>query len=299
MESLPTFLVIGAARSGTTSLFAYLRQHPEIFVSEPKESNFFAYQDKLLECKGPGADYINNSVTTLDEYKKLFKGSDSFKAVGEVCPLYLYEPDAPENIHKLIPNAKLIAILRNPLEQAFSHFLYAKRQALEPLDDFAKALEQESDRIKKGWQPVFAYSQFPQYASQLKRFYALFPRDQIRIYLYEDYERDPAAILRNICQFIGADENFAIDTTTRLNAGGVPKSSLIQDLVMKPYLVTRLVGMFLPERFKEWVREVVSDNNLSRPEFPEKARERLKASLEPDIRELQSLIGRDLSAWLD
>ena len=139
-DRLPDFLLIGAARAGTTALHSYLRQHPDIFMPARKEPNFFAFQNDVLDCKGPGADYINNSVTDLTAYKALFNPAPAHAKLGEASPLYLFSERAPANIKETAPHAKMVVILRNPIEQAYSHFMYATKQCIETEPDFGKAL---------------------------------------------------------------------------------------------------------------------------------------------------------------
>lgn len=296
---MPTFLVIGAARSGTTALFAYLAQHPEVFMSPVKEPNFFAFEGEPLDFRGPGADFVNNSVAQLADYEALFAGATGEKARGEASPLYLYAEQAPARIFERVPETKLIAILRNPIEQAFSHYLYAKRNVIEPLDDFTSALEAEPERLKAHWQPMFQYSQFPKYHEQLSRYYALFPADQIKVFLYEDFLESPLKVIAEIFALIGVDDSFVPDLSYKPNAGGVPKNRLIQDLMMKPYGPTKILGSLLPQKLRERIKHAVSDRNLERPEFPDAARARLLGELGDDILRLQEMLGRDLSAWLE
>jgi hypothetical protein len=212
--------------------------------------------------------------------------------------LYLYSEKAARRIHHHIPNVKLIAVLRNPVEQAFSHFLYAKRQMLEPLDDFLSALEAQDERRRKGWQPLFQYSEFPKYHQQLKRYFDVFRENQLRIYLYEEFAEDPRSVLIDLFSFIGVDPEFVPDVSYRPNTGGVPRSRFLQDLVIQPHLMTRLAGRLLPEKTKRRIRDVVSARNLVKPPFPAEARNRLKSELREDILKLQGLLNRDLSAWL-
>jgi hypothetical protein len=299
MAMMPNFLVIGAARSGTTALYTYLRQHPDVFMSPRKEANFFAFENEVLDFEGPGPEYVNNSINALADYQALFDGVANESAIGEASPLYLYSENAPQRIYAHVPDIKLIAILRNPIEQAFSHYLYAKRQVLEPLDDFMAALQAENQRKQDQWQPLFQYSQFPKYHQQLQRYYDIFPAEQIRIYLYEDFQSGQEALLKDIFSFIGVDETFAADLTYRPNAGGIPKSRLLQDLVMKPHAVTNLLGRILPEDTKRRIRDAISSRNLETPKLAPAAREHLRAELSEDIQSLQSLIGRDLSHWLN
>ncbi len=159
MAGLPDFLIIGAARAGTTALHSYLRQAPDIFMPAHKEPNFFAFEDEALACRGPGAEFINNSVTRMADYRTLFAGAGPGQRLGEASPLYLYSPKAPERIAHHLPEVRMVAILRNPVDQAFSHFLYATKYRIEPIADFTEALRREEERMAAGWQPLFGYSQ--------------------------------------------------------------------------------------------------------------------------------------------
>lgn len=298
MKLMPTFLVIGAARSGTTALYAYLRQHPEVFMSASKEPNFFAFANERLDFAGPGAEFVNNSVTSLDAYQRLFEKAPAAAARGEASPLYLFMPRAAERIRALVPEARLVAVLRDPVEQAYSHYLYARKEMIEPLPDFMAALDAQGERLAAHWQPLFQYTEFARYNVQLRRYFAHFDRAQIRIYRYEDFDRDPLAVLRDIFDLIGVDPTFTPDVSQRVNVGGVPRNAAMQSLVMRPNWVSRTAGSFLPTHARRWLRDRISRSNVQRPAMPAAARERLRRQFREDILELQDLIGQDLSAWI-
>lgn len=298
MKRMPDFLVIGAARAGTTALYSFLRQAPDIFMPRVKEPNFFAYEGQSLACRGPGADFINNSITDLDDYCALFDPAPETAILGEASPLYLFEPRAPERIHHHIPQARLVVILRNPVEQAYSHFLYATRLRIEPLDSFPRALEQENRRLAEGWQPLFGYSSFPRYAEQLERYFALFPREQILIRTYEQWSAKPEKTLSEILAFVGADPGFLPDLTDRHNAGGIPRNRMVQDFLMKPNFVTGAIGHILPKPTRLRIRDWLSGFNTQRDAaMPAEARKILHDRLDGEIARLETLIDCDLGHW--
>jgi hypothetical protein len=296
---LPTFLVIGAARAGTTALYLYLRQHPDVFMARGKETNFFAFEGEALDFRGPGAEFVNNSVVTLNAYRRLFADAPQGAAIGEASPLYLYCARTAERIRARLPDVQLIAILRNPIEQAYSHYLYARKEAIEPLDDFMAALDAQVDRRKARWQPLFQYVDFARYSIQLRRYFDRFPRSQLKIFLYEDFASDPLRVMQEIFRFIGVDGGFVPDVSARANAGGIPKSEWWQMLVMRPNPASKLVGSFLPTQTRYRVRDALSSMNTRRDRMPAAARERLRADLRGDIVALQGLLDRDLSKWLE
>lgn len=296
---MPDFLVIGAARAGTTALHAYLRQHPEIFMPAHKEPNFFAFEGQTLTCAGPGADYINNSVVDLAKYQALFNDAPAGSTCGEASPLYLYSDTAPERIKFHTPEAKMIVILRNPIEQAYSHFMYATKQCIENETVFSHALALETERLAQGWQPLFGYSTFPRYGEQLKRYLNLFPRDQFLIRRYEDYQSDPDGLMHDIFEFVGVDPAFTPDMSGKLNAGGVPKSQAVQDFLMKSNPVTKAVGLIVPKNTRLKIRDWLAKKNMDAPDvMSAEARTVLIERLSDDIADLEQLLGWDLSDWM-
>ncbi len=298
MPKLPDFLILGAARAGTTSLHNYLVQNPSVFMPPAKETNFFCFEGETLRCKGPGADYINNSVVDIEHYRSLFAQAPAGSICGEASPLYLYSPKAPERIHHHIPHVRMVVVLRNPIDQALSHYLYAVKQRIEPLEDFTQALDAEEERLAAGWQPLFGYSRFPRYAEQLSRYFRLFDRNQFLIRTYEDYQTDPQELIADITEFIGADTGFRPDVSSQLNAGGVPRSRLFQDFLMKPNPVTGLIARVTPQDVRWKIRDRLSRFNLKRGiEMPQPARAILREKLLPEIEALEHMLERDLSAW--
>lgn len=295
---LPNFLVIGAARSGTTALYQALAKHPQIFMSRVKEPNFFAFPEGGLAFAGPGAEFVNNSVNSLADYRALFAEAGAAPAIGEASPLYLYAPDAPRRIAATLGQVRLVAVLRNPVEQAFSHYLYARAQMIEPLASFEEALDAEPARLAANWQPLFQYSRFPRYGEQLARFLEHFPRERLLVHLYEDFAADPDAVHRSIFEFLGVDPGF-VPPRERVNAGGVPKNAGLQRFIMRPTVLSPVLRMVLPDGARQRLRDRLSGGNIVRPPFPAHLRRRLLDSLGDDIRRTGHLIGRDLSYWLD
>lgn len=149
--TLPTFLIIGSGRSGTTSLHAYLRQHPEVFMSEVKEPSFFSFMDGGIPSRGPGSEWLRRTaVTTREAYEALFAASAGARAIGEASPAYLIDPAVPARIHALIPHVRLVAILRHPAERAHAAYLGRRRDGLDPAPTFEAALRDEDRRLGQG-----------------------------------------------------------------------------------------------------------------------------------------------------
>jgi hypothetical protein len=307
--TLPTFLIIGAARSGTTSLWNYLKQHPQIYLSPLKHTRFFAHED--LSFRGPGPKDVRKPwsremgtreiVTDVESYRALFSGVTNETAVGEASHSYLYSPKAPERIRHCLPNARLIAVLRNPIERAYSHYCYLLQNGREPLTDFAQALREEEGRVLDGWWPDFYYTRLGFYYSQLKRYFDLFEPQQIRIYLYEDLDSRTTEVLQDIFRFLEVDDSFTPDVSVRYNAAGSAKSKALQRTLLELSLVRPFVEPFLSERRRKQVLHAASQlkkRNLNKPEISHEVRQYLLETYREDISKLQPLIQRDLSAWL-
>jgi hypothetical protein len=296
----PNLLIVGAAKSGTSSLCEYLGQHPDIFMSPNKEPEFFAWEGKKKEMQGPRArQALNRVVTEMDAYENLFNEASDQKIVGEASTAYLYRPLAPARIRHHIPDAKLIAVLRNPIDRAYSAYVHARRERREPLSDFAEALAAEPTRIRDGWGATTHYTEMGMYAQQLERYKVLFPTEQIRVYLHDDLARDPVALVQDAFRFLNVDSNFEPDVARKFNQGTMVRSARGHILIHSRPI--RSLGRFLlPARlrrslysnFRRWNRFPVDS---LRPEL----RENLARIFEAEIHRLSRMVGRDLSPWLD
>jgi len=281
--TLPNFLIIGAPRSGTTSLYHYLKEHPQIFMSKQKELRFFAFVGETLNFKGPYDDQFVNqeSITTLEQYQDQFKEATTQIARGESSPIYLWWPNVPERIDQYLPDVKLITIFRNPVERAYSDFLNMRNLGWEPLRDFQEALEKEQDRINQEWGPFYYYQKKGFYATYLKDYLQFFDSDQIHICFYEDLCRDPQSLLKNIFQFLGVDDGFQCNTSKIFNSAKDAKISTKNNL-----------QNFIKTLFK------TTHSSITDPINPN-IQKKLIDIYQEDILNLQELTHRDLSHWLE
>ncbi len=291
---LPNFLVIGAPRSGTTSLHRYLGEHPDVYVTPLKETKFLAFRHDPPAYVGPGDEATINrwSVTSLAGYEAQFEGVDGEPAVGEASPLYLFHPDAPGNIHELVPDINLVCILRDPVERAWSDFKNMVRLAREPEPAFQEALDAEDARREAGWGPYYWYREKGFYHRHLTRFLDRFPREQLHITLFDDLRADPVGTLRGIHRFLGVDPTHEPDVTTRWNASGIPRSHGLQrGLHSAPARLARNVPGVdaLLRRVEAW--------NLQPRDVPEAAAEHLAEAYREDVLALEELLDRDLTHW--
>jgi hypothetical protein len=298
-NGLPNFLVIGAAKAGTTSLYHYLRQHPQIFMSPVKEPKFFALQGHPLDFRGPGDERFRlDTTTTLEAYRELFENVGDEQAIGEASVLYLHDPTASEAIARQIPDAKLIAVLRNPAERAYSAFLFQLREGYEPLADFEEALSAEPERIADGWYYAWHYRDQGFYHRNLMRYFERFDPSRVRVYLHEELDQDPQGMLTDVFRFLGVDDGFRPEVATRHNQSGRPRSVRLQRLLTRPHPVKEAAKSLMPERWGHRLISRLQSGNLLRPSLRSQTRASLIEGYYEDVRRLQSLIGRDLSHWL-
>jgi hypothetical protein len=292
---LPTFIIIGAARSGTTSLYEYARQHPDVYVSPVKEPNFFAVEGDQVRYRGPGEEELR-WITDLSGYMELFRGARAERAIGEASPLYLYSPKAPGRIRHYAPDVRLAAILRNPVERAYSAFSYLRERGSEPHQSFVEALDAEDQRVAQNWSHIWHYRRMGFYYEQLSRYYEGFDGKQIRIFLFEDLEADPGRVVRQLFEHIGVDPSFEPETSVRRNVSGEPRHVLLAPVLKPNRLTTRLRPLVIKTLDPLVAR--VKERALVKPPMPEPAALRLTALYKADVERLAHLIGRDLGAWL-
>lgn len=303
MGRLPTFLIIGAAKSGTTSLYAYLRQHPEVFMPAVKEPRFFAYVDAPPPMTGPGDAQSNaaaGAVYTLEAYRQVFDGATHEAAVGEASPNYLYSPSAPHRIREQIPDVRLIAILRNPVDRAYSHFLHLVRSGREPLRDFGAALDAEAERIEAGWEWSWHYRQMGFYGAQIARYLDQFDRTQLRVYRFEALKHDAVGLAQDVFRYLGVEPNFVPDVSMRHRTTGFPRWEWLQRFIHNPdHPIRRGARRVVPEALRERVLTTVKNANLEKPPMPDAVRRRLVDTYRDDITRLSRLLDRDFTDWLD
>ena len=297
--TMPNFLIIGAGKSGTTSLYHYLKQHPEVYMSPVKEPNFFAFEGEKMNFRAPQDQKGINctSVTDIDAYRALFRGVTSEKAIGEASHWYLYSPKAPGRIRRHVPEARLIAVLRDPVERAYSQFLHFIRDGEERLTDFSQALQEEEARIRNNW-AFGRYASRGFYHAQLKRYFDAFDRSQIKIYLYEDLSADPTGVLRDTFRFLGVDEAFVPEMSVRPNVSGVPNNRALHALLTRPQRIKTVLKPYLPPRLLRFASDL-RDRNLAKPQLAPEVRRQMVEMYREDTLKLQDLIDRDLSTWLE
>jgi hypothetical protein len=302
MTKLPNFFLAGAPKAGTTALYQYLGQHPDIYMSPVKEPNFFAeelrlenFSDhfrKLSEARVPA----RGPISEWADYVKLFEGARDEKAIGEASVSYFWSKNAPQVISTQIVDAKIMVVLRNPVERAMSQFSHVSSFAKTSLS-FSKyldrALESRDTRISE-YYPSLNYGL---YGEQMKRYRAFFDADRIQVHLYEDFRREPQRVLREIFGFLGVDPEFEPDLSVRHMESTVPRSYFLKNALERLGIREALRGK-LPPEVRRYVRKATLQPREALTMTPAD-RARLLDFYREDIGVLSELLGRDLSSWLD
>lgn len=287
--TMPNFIMIGVAKAGTTSFWRYLDEHPQVYMAPIKATNYFGYEDardwKWNE-EGDAPMIRNFPVHSIQEYEAAFAGAAGELAVGEVSPQYFRCPTAAERIHAALPDVKLVLSLRNPAERAFSGFLMRTRRG-DAVRGFQEELTVESSHVKEGF-----------YYQRLKRYMDLFPKERLKIYLFDDFKKDAAGMIRDLYGFLGVDTSFTPDTSVRHNPGAVPKVRWLNQVFFNPKVIG-LTKAIVPESLHERLKKVQQMNLSATPKMPAEVRADLIQLYRDDILRLQTLIDRDLSVWMN
>jgi hypothetical protein len=271
--ALPTFLVIGAMRSGTTTLARALGAHPEVFIPREKEIHYFD----------------QNFDRPVEWYRRWFEAADGVPAIGEATPTYMYEREAPARMAQVVPEARLVAILRNPIDRAYSHYWHERNLGRETLS-FRDGLAREPARIDTDEvlpRLRFAYLDRSRYLPQLERVCRHYPRERLHVMILEEFQRDPAALYGELCRFLGVDEGFRPSRIGRaLNRYVSYRSqrlgSLARRIRWRP--LRRVVGRLVVRGFEY-------------PPMDVDLRRELGDRFAEENAALAAWLGRDLSVW--
>ena len=296
---LPNFLIIGPPKCGTTALYATLARHPQVFMSPVKEPYFFAFDGEPVVFGGPdGAYFQRHAVTSQAAYVGLFAAAGKLPVIGEASTIYLtsYQPmNTATRIHDALPMARLVAVLRQPVDRAYSAFTDLRGRRLEPLSDFREALAAEPQRTVANWRPGFRYWQNGLYVQNLTPFYERFPRTQVRIYLYEEWRDRPQTMLADLCDFLEIDPARLPVQVPQRNVTRWARNLWLEGLIKS----SRGIKMILPGRLRRAIScRLRAWNQVKPPPLDPALRSNLTERYRDEIMRLQELIGRDLSHWL-
>jgi hypothetical protein len=292
----PDFFVVGAFKSGTTALYEYLRQHPQVFMPEIKEPMYFGHDLTPRYRRMSEAEYL-----------ALFAAARADQRAGEASPWYLYSTSAPTEIEEFQPASQIVIMLRNPVDVMHAQHSQLVFNRREELTDFAAALAAEDDRRAGRRIPAGAirpealyYRHSVRFADQVRHWLAVFGRLRIHFIIFDDLVADPLSVYRETLQFLGVDASFVPDLSV-YNPNRRARSGRIQGALFNPPrplrgAVGRLRGSATAHRLRDALVGLNSRRAERQPMDPA-LRRALTTELAPQVAELGELIGRDLSAW--
>ena len=286
----PTFLLAGAARSGTTAVMEALRRHPDVFVTDPKEPHFLALGEGRPDFRGPGDDETVNrlAVTDPDAYRALFRAGARCRARGEGSVTTLYRAaDSVRRMRDFAPDAHVFVILRDPVHRAFSAHQYLRARGFEPLEDFEAALDAEPRRIADRWQHLWHYAAMGRYGEQLATLADALGPDRVTVLFHDDLRADWDGVLGAICGRLGVEHRSLPGGP--VNTSGAPRSGALQAVLRWParHPRVRAAGRRLVP-YAAWHR--LRAANLAATEVPAAAEARLRAGFADDLVHLRALL---------
>lgn len=298
---LPNYICPGAQKAGTSTLYALLKQHPDIKMSLKKEPGFFAEDGKFQK----GLEWYE---------KEYFPDSEGYKIVGDMSTAYLNHAavTAPRILESLGKDVRFIVILRNPARRAYSQYLMKVQYSIEN-ETFERAIELEASRMAgqglrdhkdRVWE--FAYVENGYYARHIKEYLKLFPRENFKFIIFEDFVKDQKTYVQECFEFLGLDKDVPIRYDLWENAAAIPKSRFLQVHVVNKYLkrdnrLKHFLKLFIPQTLGQDINKALiglNKKSYTPPKMNETTAKMLTEAYRADILELQDIIGKDLSAWL-
>jgi hypothetical protein len=313
--ALPNFFLVGTGKAGTTSLHRYLQQHPQIYMSPVKEPSYFASEIrpenltqplqrhlrlqslKLAEClkDGKPVSAFGWLPSEWDEYLRLFANVKDEQAVGEASAIYLWSETAARNIHARVPDAKVIMILRDPAERAFSQYLHQVSVGF-TRSSFREHIEKCERLADRRISILYPFLEIGLYYQQVKRFLDVFPQKQIRIYWYEQDWHEPRRLLSDIFKFLEVDASFQPDLSRKALERRAPRLTNLH-YCLKQLRLWYPLRSLVPASLIPTLRRLAFRRGADLSMRPED-RSYLINYYREDIRQLGALLGHDLSAWL-
>jgi hypothetical protein len=304
--ALPDFLIAGAPKAGTTALHVALARHPQLYLSRVKEPKYFLTNGRPRAQGGPGdAKTLREQVWRREAYEALFADAPPGTLLGESTSLYLRDAEALARIHAAIPDARIIALLRDPVDRAHSNWAHLWSAGLEPEHDFVTACELEQKRVAAGWAPFWRYLSLGRYGEQLALLWTLFPREQTLVLRYRDLRESPAETLDRITGFLGVGTGLVTETTAE-NVTTHATTSPVNRAVARALRIGSSLEGALPNPLDRGVgpvnrflsRHLQREQRVREP-LTLHQREALLPHFTDDVRLLEQLMGESFADWLD
>jgi hypothetical protein len=301
--TLPDFLVIGAPKAGTTALHTALALHPQLYLSPVKEPKFFLTDGPPPRRGGGPGDVqtYREHIWRQADYEALFSAAPRGALRGESTPFYLHDLAAQRRIRRMIPQARLIVIVRDPVERAHSNWTHLWSAGLEPIDDIAAACAAEEQRVAAGWSAFWQYVGLGRYGQQLRHLYSVFPREQVLVLRYRYIVDRPASALDEICAFLGVQEGLVTELP-RENVTAHPQRTITHRAVSRARRGAAAIGRHMPGALGTALtvplERVLQQKATHRQPLTWQQRQQLIPYFEADIRLLEAVADADFGDWL-
>ena len=296
MKNIPNFLIVGAAKSGTTTINYYLNTHEDVFMTDPKEPKFFSY--KYAQYSGPGDSVFTKkrAVKSIEDYYNLFSQSNGEKCIGEASVDNLfYSSKVIPDIKKELNDPKIVIILRHPVDRAVSAYSHLIRDGREEFS-FDEALEKEGKRLQEGYEFIWGYKEGGLYYKQVKEYIDNF--SNVKVYLFDDLINDPQKILDNLTGFLEISKTKVVEDL-RFNVSGKPKNKLLNLFVSRDTVIRRMLTKIVGKDIAIKIKNLIQKRNLNKIIIPESQKKDLNMFFKDDMLKLQELLQRDLSSWIN
>jgi len=284
------FFIVGAPKAGTTSLYHYLNEHPQVEMSSQKEPDYFS--DKAIQSQD--FYYSANRIDTEEKYNRLFNTQKKDVIFGEASVSYLFYPTVAQDIKAYNPMAKIIIMLRNPIERAFSHYLMDYRLGLVS-DSFEEIINKKS-KHKNAHLFYQQYIKVGEYTTQLKRYFDVFDKENILLIDYEEFKSDVTGVVNSVYSFLNVSADFSANLNKKHNTFTMPKNKLIR-FVYSFVIIRNTLSFIFPKNIMKAVRLILFTKD-KKPKLLEETRSQLKYYFSNDVRILGDLIGKDYSKWI-
>ena len=285
----PNFFIVGAPKSGTTNISYYLMQHPDVFMPDDLEPYYFARLDVP-------ENYEREIISDEKKYLDLFKKSKNCKAVGESSPVYLYCPHSAEDIKRFFPESKIIISLRNPIEITYSEYFSLKFMGFDNSLSFNELLDLSEEHISKGEFDIDSLLESGFYSKHVKRFQELFPKEQIKIIIFEEYIKNTIPTIKSILSFLDIKKPIKFNESAQ-GAYKIPTNSLSK-LILDNSVIRDVSRRIIPTVSRQKFGEKFLVKESKRPNLEEKDRQRLQKIFNDDVKALEKLLDRKFP-WKD
>lgn len=288
-EIWPNFFIVGAVKAATTSLYYYLKDIPGVYMSPVKETRYFSTRNVLRE------------ITDKNEYLDLFRKAADHDAIGEATPSYLWDPDTPGLIHQVVPAARIIMILRDPIERAYSHYLMDLRYTGRTKSFYDELIEgyNSQEKVKIVGESNL-YVDLGMYYEQVKRYFDVFGRERVKVVIFEEFVKDPVGTVNEILAFLEVNHRVSQIDSNQYNPYSLSRSRIsvwfnafihwLHNKNLKPYKTLHL----FPDYMKVTLADRILFKNAPKPQMPAEARDFLQKVYHEDVIKLQELLGRTL-----